>query len=274
MTITRRTLWIILLFSFASISFAQEGARNPAPARASQPGHRSHRPRRHHARETTKPSAKEEKDREKESADKLKVTEHSLRLGQRELKYKATTGTLAQKDESGNTKADMFFVAYELLDSNQRDDEDDLTTRPASTRPSTRPVTFVFNGGPGAASVWLHIGTAGPKRIDLEDDGNPAPPPYHLVPNESTWLDATDLVFIDPVGTGYSRPPQAKRPSSFTASAKTCSPSPPSSACGPRATTAGSPQVPRRRKLRNTPAPPVSPSTCSTATASASMASS
>ncbi|HNU07480.1 MAG TPA: peptidase S1, partial [Pyrinomonadaceae bacterium] len=72
--------------------------------------------------------------------------------------------------------------------------------------PSRRPLMFSFNGGPGSASVWLHLGALGPKRVKMLDDGMMPAPPYELADNESTWLPDTDLVFIDPVGTGYSRP--------------------------------------------------------------------
>ena len=68
-----------------------------------------------------------------------------------------------------------------------------------------RPLTFAFNGGPGSASVWLHLGGLGPQRVVLNPDGSLPPPPYRLTPNDHTWLTETDLVFIDPVGTGYSR---------------------------------------------------------------------
>ena len=64
---------------------------------------------------------------------------------------------------------------------------------------------FSFNGGPGSASVWLHLGAIGPRRVKMQPDGSMPPPPFELVDNEQTWLDQTDLVFIDPVGTGYSR---------------------------------------------------------------------
>jgi carboxypeptidase C (cathepsin A) len=87
-------------------------------------------------------------------------------------------------------KAKVFFVAYTL---------DDVAD------PGTRPVTFAFNGGPGSASIWLHMGSMAPRRANLDDDGEAPPPPYKLVDNASTWLDQTDLVFIDPVSTGYSR---------------------------------------------------------------------
>lgn len=129
---------------------------------------------------------------------KASVTEHELKIEGNALKYKATAGTLAMKDEAGKSKADMFFVAYEKLG-----DE------------GGRPITFVFNGGPGAAAVWLHLGTAGPKRVDLTEIGEVPPPPHTVVDNPDTWLRFTDLVFIDPVGTGFSRPAQGEDPKQF-----------------------------------------------------------
>jgi len=92
--------------------------------------------------------------------------------------------------QTGETEARMFFMAYTL----------DGTTDPAK-----RPLMFSFNGGPGSSSVWLHLGALGPKRVKMQDNGLMPAPPYQLVTNEHTWLDQTDLVFIDPVGTGYSR---------------------------------------------------------------------
>ena len=124
-------------------------------------------------------------------SDKLSVTQHELTLDGQLLKYKATAGFMPVRDEAGKEKASFFFIAYEKLGDN----------------PQKRPLTFVFNGGPGAASVWLHMGTAGPKRIVLRDDKGEAPaPPFTVADNEASWLDLTDLVFIDPIGTGYSRP--------------------------------------------------------------------
>ncbi len=129
--------------------------------------------------------------------DTLSVTHHTLTLGARDLRYTVTTGTLvfseeAQKDgvaEGGKPKATVFFVAYTL----------------DGAEPGTRPLTFSFNGGPGSSSVWLHLGLLGPKRVLFDDIGHPTPPPYQLVDNEYSLLDASDLVFIDPVSTGYSR---------------------------------------------------------------------
>ena len=133
-------------------------------------------------------------------SDKLSVTEHELTLDGQLLKYKATAGFMPVRDEAGKEKASFFFIAYEKLGDN----------------PQKRPLTFVFNGGPGAASVWLHMGTAGPKRIVLRDDKGEAPaPPFTVADNEASWLDLTDLVFIDPIGTGYSRPAPGEKGDAF-----------------------------------------------------------
>lgn len=117
-------------------------------------------------------------------------THHELKLKDRTLKYTARAGVIPLKDEFGETEAEIFFVAYTL------DGTED---------PTKRPLTFAFNGGPGSASIWLHMGAIGPQRVVMESEGWMPAPPYHLEPNESTWLDQTDLVFIDPVGTGFSR---------------------------------------------------------------------
>ncbi len=119
------------------------------------------------------------------------VTSHELRLESRTLKYTATTGRLTMANpQSGQPEAQMFFVAYTL-----------------DTPPGTqRPLMFCFNGGPGAGTVWLHLGMIGPKRVRMMDDGAYPPPPFVLEDNASTFLDFADLVFVDPVGTGYSRP--------------------------------------------------------------------
>jgi len=123
--------------------------------------------------------------------EKASVTHHSIKINGHTLDYTATAGYMPMKDEAGKLKANIFFVDYE------KDKQGDK---------SRRPITFAYNGGPGASSIWLHLGALGPKRILLTDEGKALPPPYRLVTNEYTWLDFTDLVFIDPVGTGYSRP--------------------------------------------------------------------
>ncbi len=134
--------------------------------------------------------------------EKPSVTAQQITLGGAPLRYRATAATMAMKDETGKLKATVFFIAYEK-------------TRPAGADPTRRPLTFVFNGGPGAAAVWLHLGTAGPKRIEMGTDDIPAGPPYRLIDNTDTWLDVTDLVFIDPVGTGFSRPAPGEKGQEF-----------------------------------------------------------
>jgi carboxypeptidase C (cathepsin A) len=158
----------------------------------------------------------------------LSVTAHSITLGGRALKYHATAGYIVLKEEEGKPlvqgpgqkpapdtnsesepgktkdglkpKAKVFFVAYTLDDVND---------------PATRPLTFAFNGGPGSSSVWLHMASVAPRRANLTDEGEAPPPPYRLTDNESTWLDLTDLVFIDPVSTGYSRPVAKESPNQY-----------------------------------------------------------
>jgi carboxypeptidase C (cathepsin A) len=134
-------------------------------------------------------SADETKSKAPEKDD-LVVTRHSLTLAGQKLNYTATAGTMVLRDDEGKARANLFFVAYTKADAD----------------PATRPITFTFNGGPGSSSVWLHMGAFGPKRVRLAEDGGPLPPPYRLDDNDLSILDLTDLVFIDPVTTGYSRP--------------------------------------------------------------------
>ncbi len=155
-------------------------------------------------------SAKGDKPSSLTPADQVAVTSGSVAVGGKALAYTATTGYLPLKEEGGKLRANIFHVAYTLKESGVRGQgsEANPATQAAgsSTQPSAaRPVTFVFNGGPGAAAVWLHLGTAGPQRIDIPADGSPPKAPYTLVENEFTWLPSTDLVFVDPVNTGYSR---------------------------------------------------------------------
>src|SRR6266852_3093804 len=118
------------------------------------------------------------------------ITHHEITVGGKTLKYTATVGMMPIKNRDGETEARIFFMAYTL---------DDVGNR------AHRPLTFSFNGGPGSASVWLHLGAIGPRRVPMNPDGTMPAPPYALIDNQQTWLDQTDLVFIDPVGTGYSR---------------------------------------------------------------------
>jgi carboxypeptidase C (cathepsin A) len=168
----------VLIFLGTSFSFAQQPVPSAPPV--PKPGEKA---------------AEQAKEPEKKippvPEDKVVQTKHSARIGGQEIKYTATAGMLVMKDEEGKPKASVFYMAY------TRDDVSDL---------SQRPVMFTFNGGPGSASVWLHLGAFGPRRVEMGDAGALLPPPYKLVDNESSLLDVTDMVFIDPVSTGYSRP--------------------------------------------------------------------
>lgn len=132
--------------------------------------------------------------------ENLSQTQHSVRIGGEEVHYTATAGTLLLKDETGAPKAQAFFVAY---------------TRDGVPGGQARPVTFAYNGGPGSASIWLHMGALGPRRIQMGEDGFQPAPPYHLVENQYSIIDVTDLVMIDPVMTGYSRPVEGEDKSQF-----------------------------------------------------------
>src|SRR5260370_23027050 len=118
------------------------------------------------------------------------VTKHELRAGGKTLNYTATTGMMPIKSQQGEIEANLFYVAYTL----------DGTPAPAK-----RPLVVASSGGPGAGSVWLRLGCIGPKRVKMNEDGSMPAAPYQLVDNDQTWLDQADLVFVDPVGTGYSR---------------------------------------------------------------------
>jgi carboxypeptidase C (cathepsin A) len=118
------------------------------------------------------------------------VTQHQITSGERTFAYTATAGTLPLTDAKGETTAEIFYVSFMLQNAG------DL---------AHRPITYLFNGGPGAAAAYLNIGAIGPRALDFGPTGALPPPSDHVVDNPDTWLPFTDLVFIDPVGTGYSR---------------------------------------------------------------------
>lgn len=118
-------------------------------------------------------------------------TQHQVRIAGQLVRYTATAGWLIMKDDAGKPIARFGYTAY------TRDGVADL---------ARRPVTFAFNGGPGSSSIWLHMGILGPRRVVVEDPGYAPPPPSQRVDNEFSVLDVTDLVMIDPVGTGFSKP--------------------------------------------------------------------
>ncbi|AFZ68635.1 S10 family peptidase [Deinococcus peraridilitoris] len=141
--------------------------------------------------------------------DRVTETRHTVRIGDQDVAYTVKTGTLVLKEERHDPEgkhegekahAEVFFIAYlkDVHDASER-----------------HPITFSFNGGPGSSSVWLHLGVLGPRRIDMGDAGELKPPPYGMVDNEFSLLDETDLVFIDPVSTGFSRAVSGEKTKDF-----------------------------------------------------------
>jgi len=136
---------------------------------------------------------------QKEFKEEKQESKHTMSIGGKTLRYKATAGTMILKDEKEKPKASVFYVAY---------------TKDNDMPGSERPITFCFNGGPGSSAVWLHMGAFGPKRVHL-NPGGAAAPPYETIENQFSILDITDLVFIDPVSTGHSRAFPGEDPSQF-----------------------------------------------------------
>lgn len=131
--------------------------------------------------------------------EKSSVTRNSVRIGGQQINYTATAANYIIKADDGSPKASFFFVAYT---------KDDVTDK------SKRPLSFIYNGGPGSASSYTHMGL-GPRRIVLTDDGFGMPAPYSVVENGDSFLDATDMVFVDAISTGYSRPAPGENTAQF-----------------------------------------------------------
>jgi carboxypeptidase C (cathepsin A) len=151
-----------------------------------------------------------------EPKERIVSTEHQLKLGKKTLEYTATCGTIVMRDytptydaKDGDQRkpdkatASLFFTAYTLKESSK------------GKKDEQRPITFSFNGGPGSSSVWLHLGILGPQRVTADEMGNAPPPPYALVDNEHTLLTDSDLVFIDPIGTGHSRMAEGEKTTEY-----------------------------------------------------------
>ncbi len=117
------------------------------------------------------------------------VTHGSVRIGNQDIHYTATAGTILLRNDKNEPVATMFYVAY---------------TKDGVRNPAKRPITFLYNGGPGSSTIWLHLGGLGPMKVALNNGGATPPAPYGIVPNHDSLLDASDLVFVDAVGTGYS----------------------------------------------------------------------
>jgi carboxypeptidase C (cathepsin A) len=148
----------------------------------------------------------------KEPQERIVTTEHRLVVGKKTLEYTARCGTVLLREYDGaddskdakrgadKPRASLFFTAYTLKGVKNLQD---------------RPLTFSFNGGPGSSSVWLHLGLLGPQRVATDEMGNAPPPPYALLDNEHTLLADSDLVFIDPIGTGHSRMAEGEKVTEF-----------------------------------------------------------
>jgi carboxypeptidase C (cathepsin A) len=153
--------------------------------------------------------AKESKEADPDEP-RVSITHGSVTIDGVEFHYTASAGKFVQRDERGEPKAEVFFTSYTKRDPA----EEAVAGQPTKVDPR-RPITFCFNGGPGASSVWLHLGMLGPRRVRVPDDATTPRPPYEVVDNPFSLLDVTDLVFVDPVGTGYSRPAEGEKNGQF-----------------------------------------------------------
>ncbi|MBN1939064.1 MAG: peptidase S10 [Candidatus Aminicenantes bacterium] len=161
---------VILVLILASALSAQT-----RPGRAAEADRTTQAPARHETASAT--------------PDPLSQTSHVIKLDGRDIRYTATAGTLPIRLDNGAVAARMFFVAYTKDGENSQ----------------TRPVSFLYNGGPGSASVWLHMGSFAPKKARMAEEGFQPPPPYRLVDNEYSLIDVSDMVFVDAIDTGFSR---------------------------------------------------------------------
>ncbi len=207
-----RPLMAAVLVLLASLGLAQnqaDSSKKPADQKKSQPAKAPDKKPAENTASTPEPAAassqeaksaaKEssgDKDKDKDKEEHFDMTEvapvvthHQITVSGKALKYTATAGRLPIKRADGKIEAEMFFVAYTL------DGQD----------ASTRPLTFAFNGGPGSASIWLHMGALGPRRVVMQPDGFMPPAPYRVEDNQYTILDKSDLVMVDAIGTGFSR---------------------------------------------------------------------
>ncbi len=189
----KKLFCILLLSAITNIKAAEGDSTNPPPS---------------HARGSKGDAAKGEKGDEakndlviiQDATHKPVFTTNTVTIAGQPVKYVAETGMLPILKADGTTRASVFYVAYTRLDA---------------TNTATRPVTFSFNGGPGSSSVWMHLGVLGPRRVKMNPDGTLPPPPFGLVDNEYSLLNSSDLVFIDPVATGFSRPAKDEKPEQF-----------------------------------------------------------
>ena len=174
----KKFLWVLVAFAAASLH-----ADDEAPTNA--PAHRGGGGKSDKSEPATNEVAKIP-----DASHQPVFTTNTVTIAGEAVKYVAETGMLPILKPDGTSSASVFYIAY---------------TRQGETNAARRPVTFCFNGGPGSSSVWLHLGALGPRRVKMNPDGTLPPPPFSLVDNEYSILGASDLVFIDPVATGFSR---------------------------------------------------------------------
>jgi len=229
-------LLLITISCFVASSFAraQTGKQPPGELKV-KPGRESQTAADANAASGNKEAKDGDKDKgkEEEKEPPPSVTEHTITVGGKTIRYRATAGYMVMRDWSEKKKKEgdddekgPSATPSKEADKSKDKDKDEpkqkakvfyvaYTRTDVGDDPSKRPITFSFNGGPGSASVWLHMGALGPRRTELTERGEAPLAPYHLVDNEATWLDSTDLVFIDPVSTGYSRSAPGEDPKQF-----------------------------------------------------------
>ncbi len=224
----------LLCFGITPWTRAQTGKQPPGELKV-KPGKDTQSEEGESANKPAKDGDKE-KGKEEEKDPPPSVTDHTITVAGKQIHYRATAGYMVMRDWTEKKKSegddeDKGPSSTPAKDDKAKDKDKDkdkdepkqkakvfyiaYTRTDAGNDPSKRPITFSFNGGPGSASVWLHMGALGPRRTELTDRGEAPLPPYHLVDNEATWLDSTDLVFIDPVSTGYSRSAAGEDPRQF-----------------------------------------------------------
>ena len=229
---------LVAILCFAVAPRARAQTNKPVPGELKvKPGRETQS-----ATESATPGSKDAKDRDRDKdKDEEKepppsATDHTVTAGGKTIHYRVTAGYMVMRDwsekkkpEEGDDDKGREPASAKEGDKSKEKDKDHkdepkqkakvfyvaYTRTDVGNDPSKRPIMYSFNGGPGSASVWLHLGALGPRRTELTDRGEAPLPPYHLVDNEATWLDATDLVFIDPVSTGYSRSAPGEDPKQF-----------------------------------------------------------